>query len=460
MVGAGVIGRSLALAYAQNFPSADIFLHDCNPEIFTKLQAAVAQRGVCNLHILSDEAAFLQAADHADVFDQCVPIDKMGAVQELVRGHLPEGCIITNRGSAQVYALQQILPHVEKGRVHFGAHMLVGREAKPGEALRCYPEMFVGQTCVIEALPKNARAFECEAHAKLTQLNQSLGMEVKALPLHIHDQLLGAFSHENTAALRVLVNATGPVSTGLSATIMRASVGLEAMWLPVYKFNQQAVVQACDVQSEVLGQFKQALFSSDRGALTRLMRQAHEFRMRWPDAEEPIEGLLGTLGELNGQGQDEQVVARKVLMPLLFGVSRTLGFQAVVERLRPDLERYGHHFTDLLNTSAKDSTLAAKYNPEMLADLMWAHRAALLSEVLDYERSYQSFAGHVQHISCDEASAQALSDSIRKAADIMNGGPGILPRRPAGGQGFDWLVCPTMPGAQEFPLLPSPVLNH
>ena len=33
LVGAGVIGRSLALAYAQNFPNFEICLYDRDPQI-------------------------------------------------------------------------------------------------------------------------------------------------------------------------------------------------------------------------------------------------------------------------------------------------------------------------------------------------------------------------------------------------------------------------------------------
>lgn len=449
IAGGGLVGGTLAADYALAFPDCSVTVYDADPQACAELAQEIDRLGLSNVTVVSSEGAFIEASKQADMFDNCVPIDKMGAVQSLVKDHLPDGALITNRGSAQAYAKAQIQPQVREGTYHFGFHPVVGRERKSGDALRIYPGTFKDQIGVIEYLPETASADEKAAHAKLVSINEQLGFNVNALPVHLHDRQLGGFSHENTGALMSLAERLGQVKTPLGATMLRASAGTTAMWMPIFTFNRDAVVSNGEVQLKAFKKLQQALSARDRDGLVALVKEAHDFRMEWPDADQPVDSLRETVREFVADGASADDIAEQVGEPLFFSVARTLGFKAISEELAPELERYGYSYKDFLNSSAKDSTLAAKYNPEQVADLLLENRTSLFVNLVLQRSKYEGFHLDVTDIQGATVAQRDLQYTIEQAAAIMGREHTPKPRRPGGGDGFDDLAKAVQPGVYE-----------
>lgn len=449
ITGGGIVGGTLAVDYARVFPNTKISIYEISPTACEELRLALAERDVHNVEIFHDKEILKRTAESADVVDHCVPIDKMGEVQQAIRPHLPEGCVITNRGSAQKFSKEQIAPHVREGTFHFGLHPVVGRERKAGAPLEIQGT-FKDQTGIIEYLPEDADPAARAAHDKLVSINKQVGFDIKALPVELHDRLLGAASHENTGALQNLVNTTKNIQTGLGATLMRAASGTTAMWTPIFTFNAAAINGASEIQQNKMNILLQSLNKGDRTAVLALVKEAHEFRMSWPDRDVQIESLKGERATLKERSGDE---ANQLASPLFFSIARTLGFKQVTDEIEPELKKYGHGFRDLLNSSIKDSTLGAKYNPEQITDMLMENAQGIAVNMALYKIGYQGFQGVVADLKINPAAVAKLHQHIQGAAEILADPLKPAPRRVGGGAGFEPFVKSITPGVLE-PLEP------
>lgn len=449
ITGGGLIGGTLALDYAQKLEGVSVTIYDSNPQAAEVLRKIFKDKGVKSVSLISTEAALVDAARRTDLVDHCVPIDQVGPLQEKLLSHLQVGTVITNRGSAQAYAAAQIQPHTDPNRsiYHFGIHPVVGRERKPGQPLPIDAGTFNNQIAVMEPCPEQATFEQRQAHARLKSLNEALGFQIKELPLHIHDRLLGALSHENTLGLETLVNTrTHGVQSGLGATMMRASSGTTGMWLPIHEFNQAAIGGSCDIQMKHLSTLHKLLEQNDHAALLAYVQNANTFRSGWGDADQKIESLEGAIDDLRCRDTGKispDLLVDQMALPFAVSIVRTHGVQETVDGLEGELARYGHKFTDLLNSSVKDSTLAARYDPEAVVDLMLQERESLLDSIDTFRDAHiQAVFNVLDHASGDREATQALAGHIVGASAIMAAQGTPNPRREGGGAGFDPLKNP------------------
>jgi hypothetical protein len=147
------------------------------------------------------------------------------------------------------------------------------------------------------------------------------------------------------------------------------------------------------------------------------------------------------------QGQDSlRITAEHFSEPFAFSIARTLGFKEIAGGLEHELNRYGHSYTDLLNSSAKDSTLAAKYNPELVVDLLLDTRMETLTLLEQYQNQYSEFIDNIEDHSQGIAGARSeISSIINNAAIAMADESTAKPRRSSGGDGFDPIKRPISP---------------
>lgn len=443
ITGGGLIGGTLAFDYSQALQGAEITVYEIDAQSARNLLLELKKKGVENVTVITDESELLKVSARADVVDHCVPIDALKDVQQKIGSSLKNGAVVTNRGSAQAYSSQSISRHIDndRGIYHFGIHPVVGRERKPGQPLEIHEGTFKNETAIMEPLPENASAGETIAHKRLQFINEAIGFNVKILPPHIHDRLLGALSHENTLALQTLVNSRdGGVSSGLGATMMRAASGTTGMWSPIHEFNSAAVAASHDVQSKNLQRLRELLENDDAEGLHNLVSEANIFRSEWGDVDTNIESLDGAIAELgvDGVSVPKDLLASQISVPFAVSIARTLGIKETVEGLEKDLGRYGHSYVDLLNSSARDSTLAARYNPEDVTQLFLVNKDGVLKGISEFAEMQGKLIASVNlHAEKDKENGLILNAHIEEATLTMAAKETPAPRRTGGGDGFE-----------------------
>lgn len=440
ITGGGLIGGSLAMDYAESLPEATVTIYDINPQAAQELRALLRKKGVTDVKIISEKSELLKVAADADVVDHCVPIDALQDVQKNISGHLKSGTVVTNRGSAQAYASASIVPHIGKA-IHFGIHPVVGRERLPGKDIPINAGLFRDNTAIMEPLDDDASDTEKVAHAKLKSINEAIGFNVKILPSNIHDKLLGALSHENTLGLQTLVNTReDKVSSGLGATMMRAASGTTGMWSPIHEFNSAAVSASHDIQTKHLQELQRLLENDDVDGLHALVSEANEFRSEWNDDDQNIEALDGAIEELGakGAGITSTQLNSQISVPFAVSIARTLGIKETVRGLKSDLKQYGHSYVDLLNSSARDSTLAARYEPELVVSLLVANKDAVLEGISEFSQVHASVVNNVERYAAGhKADGLSLRKHIEGATLTMASDSTPKPRKTDGDDDFE-----------------------
>jgi len=448
ITGGGLIGGTLALDYSRSLKDTDITVYEADEQSAHNLRLELKNKGVENVQVVSDELELIHAATHADVVDHCVPINALQDVQQKIGSSLKRGAVVTNRGSAQSYSSASIAPHInnERGIYHFGIHPVVGRERKPGQTLQIHEGTFENQTAIMEPPSANASEEEMVAYNKLKFINEAIGFNVKILPTHIHDRLLGALSHENTLGLQTLVNTReGGVNSGLGATMMRAASGTTAMWSPIHEFNSVAVSDSHDIQMKHLQELHRLLENDDVDGLYAFVSEANEFRSQWNDGDQNIESLSGAIEELGtkGDGITPAKLASQVSVPFAVSIARTHGIKETVTGLETDLMRFGHTYVDLLNSSAKDSTLAARYNPEEVAQLLISNKGQVLEGISKFITTQERIVGDIKlYADGVPQSGLKLKKHIEEATLTMASESTPAPRRTGGGDGFENFKSP------------------
>src|SRR5512139_3249534 len=120
LVGAGLIGSSIARA-ARAFDAArEIAILDAAPDVM----ARVRELGIAD-EASGDPASALKGADLVVI---CTPVGVCGAVAQTLSPHLAPGAILSDVGSVKGEVVAQVAPHVPAG-VHFvPAHPIAGTE--------------------------------------------------------------------------------------------------------------------------------------------------------------------------------------------------------------------------------------------------------------------------------------------------------------------------------------------
>ena len=455
ITGGGLIGGTLALDYATKLAEPDITVYEVDPDAAENLRQQLADKGAESVSVISSDMDLYLAASQAEVVDHCVPIDKMAEVQEKILPHLPNGTVVTNRGSAQAYASAKINEHVdaERGIYHFGIHPVVGRERKPGQPLEIHKGTFEGQIAIMQPLAKDASEDAVVAHRRLKFINEAIGFQVKELPPHIHDQVLGGLSHENTLGLQTLVLETGDVTSGIGATMMRAASGTTGMWSPIHEFNAAAVTASYDFQSERLTQLLDILEQGNTEKLHEFVSEANTFRSEWKDADVQVESLAGAIADVKVDHPEspDLSVTHQLAVPMAVSIARTMGVKDRVDSLEAELAEYGHKYTDILNSSARDSTLAARYEPNEVVELLERDPEGVIRGVRHFLEAHTAIISVVQEHaskSSDEINAaQILKDHIEGATNTMASEVTPRPRKSDGDplkNGFDPFKRPVL----------------
>lgn len=258
LIGAGLIGSSIARAARQFGAAREVAILDASPQVM----ARVRELDIAD-ETSGDAATALRGADLVVI---STPVGVCGAVAEAIAPHLEPGAVLSDVGSVKGAVIAQVAPHVPAG-VHFiPAHPLAGTEFSGPDA--GFAALFQNRWCILTP-PEGA---DVRAVERLSTFWTRLGARVESMSAEHHDKVLALTSHlPHLIAYNIVGTADDFGEQTRSEVIKFSASGFRdftriaasdpTMWRDIFLNNREAVL-------EMLGRFNE-----DLSALQKMIRR-------------------------------------------------------------------------------------------------------------------------------------------------------------------------------------------
>lgn len=288
IIGAGLIGSSVARA-ARHFGAAQkIILADSNDAVLTKARS---------LNIADDYmSAAADAAKAADLVILAVPVGAMGTVVAEMAPVMKPGAILSDVGSVKKSVLEAMSANAPAGIHVIPGHPVAGTEQSgPGAG---FASLFEGRWCILTP-PDDA---DEAAVAKLTDFWRQLGSTVEMMTADHHDLVLAITSHVPHLIAYNIVGTANDLETVTRSEVIKYSAGGfrdftriaasdPTMWRDVFLNNKDAVLEMLGRFSEDLTALQRAIRWGDGEALFELFTRTRDIRRRIIDAGQDSEAV-------------------------------------------------------------------------------------------------------------------------------------------------------------------------
>ena len=281
IVGAGLIGSSVARAITRGGLADELVLVDCDEEILSEAQ---------NLGLADTYASDVtEAVADVDLVMLAVPVGVMGAVAESMAPSLKVGAIVTDVGSVKASVVKAVAPHIKDGVHLIPGHPVAGTE-KSGPSAG-FSSLFDDRWCILTP-PKDANESAVDA---LKSFWEALGSRVEIMDAEHHDLVLAITSHVPHLIAYNIVGTANDMEEVTRSEIIKYSAGGfrdftriaasdPTMWRDVFLNNKDAVLEMLGRFSEDLTALQRAIRWGDGDALFNLFTRTRDIRRRIIDA--------------------------------------------------------------------------------------------------------------------------------------------------------------------------------
>jgi cyclohexadieny/prephenate dehydrogenase len=274
VIGAGLIGGSIARAAAATGAAGTVRIWDIDP-------AVRARAGAIELGAVFDDAA--DAVRGCDLVVLCAPSGAMAAAAAAVAPGLAPGAIVTDVGSVKAAVAAAVEPLLPAG-VHFiPGHPIAGTEQSGPDA--GFASLFEGRWCIL--CPSDTS--DPDATARLSAFWTALGARVDTMDPARHDLVLAMTSHLPHLIAFTIVATAEDVETLTESEVVKYSAGGfrdftriaasdPTMWRDVFLLNRDAVLDLLGRFSEDLTALRRAIRWGDGDTLFATFERARRMR--------------------------------------------------------------------------------------------------------------------------------------------------------------------------------------
>jgi cyclohexadieny/prephenate dehydrogenase len=259
IIGAGLIGASVALAARESGAAGAVALYDADPSVRARARAL-------GLGAVHDNAA--ESVADADLVLFCVPVGAMAMAMEETAPALKAGAVVSDVGSVKGAVIEALRALVPSHALLVPGHPIAGTERSGPDA--GFATLFRGRWHILTPLA-DARPDYAGAVDRLEAFWRALGADVERMDAERHDVVLAVVSHlPHLIAFNIVAMAEDLESVTESEVVKYSASGFRdftriaasdpTMWRDVFLNNREAVL-------EVLGRF-----SEDLAALQRAIR--------------------------------------------------------------------------------------------------------------------------------------------------------------------------------------------
>jgi len=279
ILGAGLMGGSLALALREAGSVGALVLQDLSPSAL----AAAKARAAADLYE-PDPAAAVRGADCVCL---AMPVGSFGAVIEAIAPHLAKGALLTDLGSVKSVMLRARHPALPGSVSLVPAHPIAGAAESGIEAARA--DLFQESRVVLTPESDALR----EAVERIAAMWRAVGAEPVEMSAEAHDRALAWTSHLPQAAASALMAAIGERADAQSDLFGLAGPGLRdttrlagsdpALWADILLENRAELAPALAAIRDRLSALATALEAGDRSKLEQLIAQGQAARRRYDE---------------------------------------------------------------------------------------------------------------------------------------------------------------------------------
>ncbi len=436
IIGAGQQGTSMAMAFSS--AGYDIHAYDNNPK--TRDAVRNMTQGHDNLAMHDD---LIKAVKDADIIMLATPIDKFAIVLEEINGHVKQGAIVTDIGSAKVKAIKEMEKSLPCGAILIAAHTLTGRAGSGPETAEA--DMYRGAACVI--VPRSY-GFE-KQQQDIKKLWEDIGVRVVHMPADTHDRLYGAISHlQRMIAISLTACGEDPQNLGAALKdykqsgnsmleMTRIAKSSLDMWLPIFRDNREAILDAAHGFQFQMFRLKEKILLGDFVALRELITEAHNYRTAIPENREweSIEGevydwsrefnvpklkgadqhtkLSGTKLSDSFDSKAGSALIRRSLVPTFIAAAATLNLKELDLKYFEDIDLFAS-----ITPAFKGGSALMLNNPDYVSALLQCNGDRLIHIIGDFEANLNAF---IMAVEIDYE--PFISSSIKNVAHIRGDMP-------------------------------------
>jgi len=281
IIGAGLIGSSLARA-VQRFSAAEtLVICDQNKDVLAEAKALRLADTYQNDPV--------KAVKNSDLVILAVPVGAMAAVCETIAGTLKKDTIVTDVGSVKASVVKALQPILPAGVHLIPGHPVAGTEQSGPSA--GFASLFEDRWCILTPPKSHSK----KALKALTAFWELCGSKVEIMDAEHHDLVLAITSHvPHLIAYNIVGTASDLEEVTRSEVIKYSAGGFRdftriaasdpTMWRDVFLNNKDAVLEMLGRFSEDLTALQRAIRWEDGEALFELFSRTREIRRRIIDA--------------------------------------------------------------------------------------------------------------------------------------------------------------------------------
>ncbi len=278
ILGAGLIGASIALAARQHGAANVVSLYDSDPAVRQRAR----ELGLGEVH---DDPE--KAVANAELVVLCVPVGAMADALLACRQGLKIGAIVTDVGSVKQAVVEALAPVLPTYVYFVPGHPLAGTEHSGPDA--GFASLFHNRWQILTPLPGDEREAYAAAVDQVAEFWRALGANVERMDPERHDVVLAVTSHlphliafNIVAMAEDLENVTEGEVVKYSASGFRDFTRIAAsdptMWRDVFLNNRDAVLEVLGRFSEDLAALQRAIRWGEGEALYDLFDRARRMR--------------------------------------------------------------------------------------------------------------------------------------------------------------------------------------
>ena len=257
IIGAGLIGGSIARAARQRGIAATVAIHDASETVRRRVEE------LAFADIVS--ATLVDAVHDADAVILAVPVGAFAAVAAAIAPHLKSGAIVSDVGSTKRSVIRDVAPVLPAHAHLVPTHPMAGTEFSGPDA--GFAELFEGRWCLVVPPAGTAEP----AIARVEAMWRAFGSQVARMTPDHHDRVVAAISHlPHLIAFTICGTAEGLAAETGEDVLQFAASGFRdftriaasdpVMWRDVFLNNRDALL-------EMLGRFER-----DAGAMAAAIR--------------------------------------------------------------------------------------------------------------------------------------------------------------------------------------------
>lgn len=275
ILGAGLLGGSVAISARERFPSMEVAL-------WARKSETAAEARKMGIELASSD--FTEVVAGADLVILATPVGTMPQlVRELLEVRGDDDFLITDVGSVKRLPHEQIEPLLVDTSVSYvGSHPMAGSEKKGFSAAAALSgDLLDGAACILTSNDMEAQSADLDV---LEDFWQSLGCRVRKLSPEDHDYAVARISHfpHAMASMVAMVGLSyediGELAGGGLKDTTRVAAGDPELWTEIMLENRDALQRSLTESIAELSKFQEMVRTNNGEDMLEYLTEAKRRR--------------------------------------------------------------------------------------------------------------------------------------------------------------------------------------